>query len=168
MLFRSVENMRASIPGQGFGGEALVQYFTGEASIEMSFDVLEVPLYISYAFPKSERNRFLFGVYAAWVMRSRFVNVPIQGFVGSAPDQVDLIINKGDKVPEEQCDFSSYLHRWDWGLIVGYEREVFHRFNVGVHLSCGMRDIFTEPILTYNMTQIRGSVLFSYALWEVK
>ena len=42
-----VENMRASIPGQGFGGEALVQYFTGEASIDMSFDVLEVPLYVS-------------------------------------------------------------------------------------------------------------------------
>ena len=163
-----VDNMRAQLPGQGFGGSDMVQYFTGQAEISMSFDMLEVPLYLSYAFPQSGRNRVLFGGYGAWMMRGRFVNVPIQGFVGSSPNEVGLIINKGDEVPKEQRDFSKYLTRWDAGLLVGYEYEVFKRFVVSLHINVGLVVIFTEPILSYHMTHIRGAVLLSYALWEVK
>ena len=163
-----VENMRAQLPGQGIGGTDMVQYFTGQAEISTSFNMLEIPLYISYAFPKSGRNRILFGGYGAWMMRSRFVNDPIQGFVGSEPNQVDLIINKGDEVPKEQRDFSKYISKWDAGLVFGYEYEVYKRLVVSLHINIGLKDIFTEPILAYNMTQLRGSVLLSYALWKVK
>ena len=95
-----VDNMRAQLPGQGFGGADMGQYFTGQAEISMSFDMLEVPLYLSYAFPQRGMNRVLFGGYGAWMIRGRFVNVLLPGFVGCSANAVGLIFYQGDGVPK--------------------------------------------------------------------
>ncbi len=159
-----VKNMRATLPQPD--GTLLVQYFSGRASMNMSFDIMEVPVYLKIKIPKNNKNNIIFGPYFAWNIKSHFLNNPIDGFVGTAPDVVDAIINPETQLPAEQKDFSKFLSNWDWGLSLGYEREIFKRFDIALRFSIGLKDIFDVKVLEYSMNTIRGTVTVSYDIFR--
>ncbi len=161
-----VQNMRAALPDIGVGGSDLVQYFSGRASMNMAFDIMEVPLYARYRFDGRGGHNILFGGYAAWVINSRFQNNPMDGFIGGEPDKVDMIITPESQIPAEQKDFSKYLSKWDAGLVVGYENSFFKRIRVGLRISMGLKDVFDVKVLEYKMLQMRGTITLSYDLWH--
>ena len=127
-----VLNMRASLPGMGADGADMVQYFSGRASMDMAFDIMEVPVYVRYRFNGRGGHNILFGGYGAWVISSRFTNDPVNGFIGSDPNEVDMIVTPEAQIPADQKDFSRYMSKWDAGLLVGYENSFFKRIRVGL------------------------------------
>lgn len=161
-----VQNMRATLPGIGAGGTDMTQYFSGRASMNMAFDIMEVPVYVRYRFEGRGGHNILFGGYGAWIISSRFTNNPVNGFIGSAPDVVDAIITPDAQIPAEQKDFSRYMSKWDAGLLVGYENSFFKRIRVGLRLSVGFKDIFYYKVLEYKMLHMRGTITLSYDLWH--
>ncbi len=164
-----VENMRARIPNANGQGKDLVQYFTGRAEMNMSFDIMEVPIYLTIRIPNYKKNKFLIGPYFAWNVKTSFHNTPINGFIGTAPDVVDLIISPESPIPPSQMqftDFTQYMSSWDWGVSIGYEREIYKRMNIALKISVGMKDIFSTQVLDYSMNTIRGTVTFSYDLFR--
>lgn len=161
-----VENMQANLPDEAAPNGIVTQYYTGQANMNMAFDMLEIPLYGIYGF-QNMKNKLIFGGYAAWIIQGQFKNTPLQGFIGSEPNQVDLIVNPNTNLPVEQTNFSKYLGRWDAGIIVGYEREIYKRINIGLRMSFGFKDIFDTQILEYHMLHVRGSIVVSYDLYRL-
>lgn len=151
------------------------QYFSGQATMNMSFTMLEIPLYAKYVFPNG-KDKILFGGYGAWVMRATFVTDPQIGYIGFEPDKVEpgMVIS----TPSEgtRMDFSRFTANWDAGITFGYEREVYQRVNIGLRVYVGFKDIFqrdifpnddsVDKILEYNMTHMRGSLTISYDLFR--
>lgn len=162
-----VENMHATLPNAAPDGGSLHQYFTGQASMNMDFDMLEFPIYMAYQFPNSKYNKVSFGFYAAWVFSKNFKNRPLKGFVGTEPDWVDVLITPDTDLPDEQTNFSKYLRNYDIGLIVGYERSIFSGINLGLRAQFGFIDAFKTKILDYSMLQMRGTVVVSYDLMNL-
>ena len=159
-------NADARVENQRFEDNNYIQYFTGSAKMHMDFTMLEIPVYGKYTF-RNNKDRVLFGPYFAWVMSSSFVIEPKKGFIGnSGPDIVDAVM------PEDMddMDFSSSLDSWDMGILLGYERQLFPRVELGLRVSCGFKDIFkrNNQYFDYRMLHMRGSVVLSYNLFNIK
>ncbi len=173
-----VENQLAFAPSldseTGLVTGYLKQYYSGQATMEMSFTMLEIPLYAKYVFANG-KDKILFGGYGAWVMRTTFVTDPQLGYTGSEPDQVDVVIQAPSDVT--RMDFSNFTSKWDAGITFGYERELYQRVNIGLRVYAGFKDIFqrdifpdddsVDKILEYNMTHMRGSLTISYDLFRM-
>ena len=75
-------------------------------------------------------------------------------------------------MPEDMddMDFSSSLDSWDMGILLGYERQLFPRVELGLRVSCGFKDIFkrNNQYFDYRMLHMRGSVVLSYNLFNIK
>lgn len=172
-----VENQLAFAPNvdveTGLVQGYLKQYFSGQAAMNMSFTMLEIPLYAKYVFPNG-KDKIMFGGYGAWVMRATFITDPQMGYTGSEPDKVDVVIQAPSDVT--RMDFSRFTSNWDAGITFGYEREVYQRVNIGLRVYAGFKDIFqrdifpnddsVDKILEYNMTHMRGSLTISYDLFR--
>lgn len=156
----------ARVKNQRFQEKEHIQYFTGTAKMEMSFAMLEVPVYARYHF-KNGRDRVLAGPYGAWIMSPSFVIDPVKGFVGMGePDTVDAVMD--DDL--EDMDFGHTLDSWDMGLVVGYERKVSPRLELGLRFMCGFKDIFkrNNQYFDYKMLHMRGTVVLSYTLMSLR
>ncbi|MGL5771223.1 MAG: outer membrane beta-barrel protein, partial [Bacteroidales bacterium] len=60
--------------------------------------------------------------------------------------------------------FTSIMTNWDLGVVIGYERRIFHNLNIGLRVSMGTVDIFKkgQNALGYEMRQMRGTLVLSY------
>ncbi len=155
-----VENMGATLPNLP------TQYFTGRAEMKMSFDMLELPVYITFMLPKAPKNKIITGLYFAYNIKKKFANIPIDGFVGPEPDDVGLIIDPDISLPSEQTNFTPYLSNWDWGITVGYEREIYKRMYLALKFNIGCKDVFSTQVLDYSMNTLRGTITFTYDLFK--
>ncbi|GHV66072.1 hypothetical protein FACS1894199_08670 [Bacteroidia bacterium] len=155
----------ARVKNQRFEDDGQIQYFTGSAEMNMQFTMLEFPLYAKYAFP-SDNYRLLFGAYGTYVLQSKFVTLAKKGFVGTeGPDIVSIPLE-----PEGmEMVFSDALGRWDAGLVLGYERKIMSRFDLGLRFMWGFKDIFKpeNKYFDYSMIHIRGVVVLSYTLLRI-
>lgn len=154
----------ARVTNQKFKGEDMVQYFTGTTEIAMRFTLLEVPVYMKYMFGGKRQHGILLGGYGAYVFKSDFVTKAMKGFIGTVPDRVDSPI-KDPMI----MDFSDVLGHLDYGVVLGYEAQIFPRVNLGLHVLMGLKDIF-EPgtdFFDYKMLPMRGSVCVSYDLVRI-
>lgn len=159
-------NADARVENQKFQDGDMIQYFSGSAEMHMDFTMLEVPVYTKYAL-RNLKDRLLIGPYFALVMKSAFVIDPEKGYIGTTgPDKVDSVM------PEDMddMDFSSYMDSWDLGLLLGYERRLSRRFELGLRVSMGFKDIFKRDnqYFDYNMLHMRGTVVVSYNLFDIR
>lgn len=62
------------------------------------------------------------------------------------------------------------MDSWDAGLIVGYERRLLPRMEIGLRVSCGLKDIFKRDnqYFDYKMLHMRGTLVLSYNLFNIK
>lgn len=155
-----VENMKYEDVNEG-----LLQYYTGTAAMDMSFTMLEVPVYAKYTF-NNQVSKLIFGGYFAYNFKAEFETLATKGYSGSRPDQVEVTIDKG-KEPINMS-FTESLRDFDAGLMIGYEHTIYNRLNVGVRLSMGLADIFRsdEKYFDYKMLQMRGSILIGYRIFN--
>lgn len=174
-----VENQLAFAPNvnieTGLVQGYLKQYFSGQATMNMSFTMLEIPLYAKYVFPNG-KDKIMFGGYGAWVMRATFVTDPQIGYIGFEPDKVEPGMVFPPPSEDTRMDFSRFTSKWDAGITFGYERELYQRINIGLRVYAGFKDIFqrdifpnddsVDKILEYNMTHMRGSLTISYDLFR--
>ena len=157
----------ARIKNQRFNDEdrGVVARFTGSAEMGMDFTMLEIPLYAKYTF-RNEKDRILFGGYFAWMINSKF---DIQVNKGYMMD--DNGVYSGPIVDEPlKINFNDILDSWDAGLIVGYERRLLPRMEIGLRVSCGLKDIFKRDnqYFDYKMLHMRGTLVLSYNLFNSK
>lgn len=143
----------------------VIARFTGSAEMEMDFTMLEIPLYVKYTF-RNQKDRLIFGGYFAYVLKGKF----------------DIQVNKGFMMTDEgryngaidadplNISFGDILDNWDAGLVLGYERKLFPRVEVGLRVSCGMKDIFKSDnqYFDYKMLHMRGTLAVSYNLFDIK
>ncbi|NTU95553.1 MAG: PorT family protein [Bacteroidales bacterium] len=158
----------ARVENQRMKGEAgsTDQYFTGTASIESSYTQLEVPLYLKYMIGRNRSHRVLLGGYYSYILDATFISEAKKGFIGAAPDNPDDVVNPDNP---RIMDFSETLSNWDAGIILGYEIGINSRLNLGIRAMVGMKDIFkNDPPFDFKMIPVRGSVLISYDLFEIK
>lgn len=159
-------NADARVENQRYQDKDLIQYFSGSTEMHMDFTMLEIPVYTKYTL-RNGKDRLLLGPYFAWVMKSSFVIDPKKGYIGTTgPDKVDSIM------PEDMddMDFNSSLDSWDLGILLGYERKLSTRFELGLRFSWGFKDIFKRhnQYFDYKMLHMRGSVVISYNLFDIK
>lgn len=157
----------ARIKNQRFNDadRGVVARFTGSAEMGMDFTMLEIPLYFKYTF-RNQKDRLLVGGYAAWIIKGKF----------------DITVNKGYMMDDNgvytgpieddplEINFNDILDTWDAGIILGYERKLFNRVEIGLRVSCGFKDIFKpqNQYFDYRMLQMRGSLVLSYNLFNIK
>lgn len=159
-------NADARVENQRYQDKELIQYFSGTAEMHMDFTMLEIPVYTKYTL-RNGKDRLLVGPYFAWVMKSSFVIDPQKGYIGTTgPDKVDSVM------PEDMddMDFNNSLDSWDMGILLGYERKLSSRFELGLRFSWGFKDIFksSNQYFDYSMLHMRGSVVVSYNLFDIK
>lgn len=157
----------ARIENQRFNDEKndIIARFTGSAEMGMDFTMLEIPVYAKYTF-HNQKDRLLFGAYFAYIMKGKF-NIRVnegymmtdEGVYNGAIDDDPLDINFGD-----------ILDNWDAGLVLGYERKLFSRIEIGLRVSCGLKDIFKpdNQYFDYKMLHMRGTLNLSYNLFDIK
>jgi hypothetical protein len=159
-------NADARVENQKFDDGGSIQYFSGTAEMNMSFTMLECPLYAKYRFGHSSHT-LLVGGYYAYVMSRKFETIAKKGYIGSLPDVVDSPVDE-----DYIFSFSESMRNWDVGIIVGYELQVISRVHLGLRVMMGCADIFkpTDRYFEYNMYPMRGSVTLSYSLfnWRLK
>ena len=152
-------NADARVENQKFQDGDLMEYYSGTAEMRMDFTMLEVPVYTKY----SLRNL----TYFAWTMKSSFVIIAEKGYIGmTGPDQVDSPVNND----LDDMDFSPYMDSWDLGLLFGYERKLSRRFELGLRVSMGFKDVFKKDnqYFDYKMLHMRGTVVVSYNLFDIR
>lgn len=131
-----------------------VTYFTGQATMDMYFNLLELPLYFRYTF-KKKNNSIAIGGYYAFVKDAAFETIAKKGMMGKFP---------GDKDPaildlQQVMSFTNDLDKWDAGVVFGYRRRVIKWIFVDAMAYVGLKSIFTPDFngLEYKMYPIRGS-----------
>ncbi|MDR0659725.1 MAG: PorT family protein [Prevotellaceae bacterium] len=154
----------ARVENQKFNMDGTDVYFTGSAKMDMSFTFLEVPLYAKYSFKKGY-DRIIAGFYYSYTFTSSFQTTPKKGFIGYEPNKVEI-----EDVSDVIMDFDEILDNWDVGFLVGYERGIFERLNLGLRFSMGFKDILipSSNYFDYKMIPIRGSISINYNLIKTK
>lgn len=154
----------ARVENQKFNMDGTDVYFTGSAKMDMSFTFLEVPLYAKYYFKKGN-DRIIAGFYYSYTFTSTFQTTPLKGFMGYEPNKVEI-----EDVSDVIMNFDEILDNWDIGFLIGYERRIFERLNLGLRMSMGFKDIFVSSsnYFDYKMLPIRGSISISYNLVKTK
>lgn len=159
-------NADARVENQKYQDGNMIQYFSGSTEMHMDFTMLEIPIYAKYSL-RNLKDRLLVGPYFAWVLKSSFVIDPEKGYVGiTGPDKVDSVMDED----MSDMDFSSYMDMWDIGLLLGYERKLTRRFELGIRFSMGFKDIFKKDnqYFDYHMLHMRGTLVVSYNLFDIK
>ena len=145
----------------------LLQYFTGTAEMDMSFTMIEVPIYARYTF-KNERSSILFGGYYAYNLKARFSTLATKGYAGGKPGIVEVVISEGGT--PINMDFNSALGNYDVGAMIGYEYNFMNRLDIGLRLNMGFVDIFKKgdqyDFFDYDMLNMRGSVTVRYRIFD--
>lgn len=152
-----VENQQFKNP------DGLLQYFSGAAQMNMSFTMLEIPLYVKYRFRQSP-HAVILGGYYAFVLSREFTTIALKGYIGNAPDEVASPVDAQPQI----MPFSASLDRWDAGLIAGYELQIIPRLHLGLRFMTGFKDVF-KPLhryFEYRMLPMRGAVTVSYSLFD--
>ena len=159
-----VENQRFEGTDQG---EKKIQYYSGTAEMSMSFNMIEIPVYVKYAFTSGGSHKLLFGAYGAYYLNNKFKVTATKGYVGNTADEYRNSVTPDAPI---HMDFSSSIGSWDAGLLVGYEKTLFSRFEIGLRVTCGMKDIFKSDnkYFDYKMLQMRGTLTLSYDLFELR
>ena len=152
------------VTNQKFKGEGVIQYFTGTAEMNMSFTLLEAPLYAKYMFGKSRQHSVILGGYFAYNLRTSFQSVAKKGFNGPLPDVVESVITD-----PMVMDFSATLDTWDAGLLFGYQTRILNRVHFGIRALVGFKDIFLPDtdFFDYKMYPMRGSLVLNYDLLRI-
>lgn len=157
----------ARVENQRFAKDGETQYFSGSAKMNMSFTMMEFPLYAKWSASRKYNDFILIGPYFAYNLSQTFVTTAYKGYIGGKPDEVAGVVT-----PENQTvmDFSGYLGSWDMGVMVGYERRVWNRANVGIRVSMGFKDIFRPDAryFDYKMFQMRGTIFLEYDLFRLR
>jgi hypothetical protein len=153
----------ARVSNQKFKGEGMVQFFTGTAEMNMSFTLIEIPLYVKYMFGANRQHGAAIGGYFAKNLKTTFVSTAVKGFTGPLSDVVESTISA-----PMVMDFSSTLDTWDAGIMLGYSSRVYNSVNMGVNFLIGCKDIFTpgSDFFDYKMVPIRGSITLNYNLFR--
>lgn len=157
----------ARIENQRFNDEKndVIARFTGSAEMGMDFTMLEIPLYAKYTF-RNQKDRLLFGGYFAYVMKGKF-NIRVnEGYMMTD----EGVYNGAIEDDPLDINFGNILDNWDAGLVLGYERKLFSRIEIGLRVSCGMKDIFKpdNQYFDYKMLHMRGTLEISYNLFNIK
>lgn len=147
--------------GQNFTMDGEKVLFRGQATMEMSFSQMEVPVYVRYDINRT--NAVSLGLFYSYVAKGKFIASPIEGNVvnASTPDATPEPFVEGS-IPVQ--NFSSSLSNWDIGYQVGYERRLSEHLSLGGRFTMGMKDIFKpgENYLDYSMLQMRGTLQLIY------
>lgn len=142
----------------------LLQYYTGTASMDMSFTMVEFPILVNYSFP-NDISKVQFGVYVAYNLKPQFTTLATKGYAGGSPNTVSVIVDPGGQAIN--MEFSNTLSDLDAGLVLGYKHTVYKRFDVGARISLGLCDIFKSgsKFFDYKMLHMRGSLMISYRIF---
>lgn len=133
-------------------------YFSGQATMDMYFTLLEFPVYFRYTFA-GPNNALALGGYYALVKEAAFETIAKKGMMGKTP---------GDKDPaildlQQVMSFTSDLDRWDAGIVLGYRRKIIKWIYADAMMQVGFKSIFISSFdkLAYKMYPIRGSFSIS-------
>ena len=141
--------------------------FRGTALTEMSFQMIEMPLYLRYTFGKGA-NRILLGGYYARVFNAKFESTPYKGMLFTLVDGKPDYSNPSSIVSPHDAythDFNDAMSKWDAGVLLGYERQIFiPGLLLGCRFSMGFNDIFQpdKKYLAYRMQHMRATLMVSY------
>lgn len=157
----------AKIKNQRFNDKKndLIARFTGSAEMSMDFTMLEVPVYAKYTF-HNQKDRILLGGYFVYVMKGKF-NIQVnKGFMMTDEE----VYNGAIEDEPLEINFSDILDTWDAGIVLGYERKLFNRVEIGLRASWGLKDIFKRDnqYFDYKMLHMRGTLVVSYNLFDIK
>lgn len=138
-------------------------FFTGMADMNMSFSMLEFPVYVEYLF-SGGRNRLMLGGYYALGKKRSFDVIAKKGYMQVAKGDEELLsLNTNFTM-----SFTQDLDSWDAGLVFGYERRIIENLSVNGKVHIGFKSIFTDGFekLEYKMYQMRLAVGLTYELFD--
>ena len=143
--------------------------FRGTTKIEMTFPMIEVPLFARYTFQGGGR-RILLGGYYARVIDAKFVVAPQKGMLFNVVDGIPDYDNSGGVISPDAPytqNFSDAMSIWDAGVTLGYEQRIFSpRLLLSGRFSMGFNNVFHKDkrYLDFKMQHVRGTLTLSYLL----
>lgn len=131
-----------------------VTYFSGQATMDMSFEMIEFPVYLRYTFAK-KNDAVILGGYYAIVRDAMFETIAKKGMMGKTVGDLDPAILDVQQV----MSFTNDLDSWDAGLVMGYRRRIIKWVHFDAMMYVGLKSIFNRDFngLAYKMYPIRGS-----------
>lgn len=148
----------AMVQDQQFSTDGLITYFSGQATMDMSFSMLEFPVYLRYEF-KKKKDAVALGGYYAIVKDAKFETIAKKGMMGDFPGDKNAMILKEDQM----MPFTEDLDNWDAGMVLGYRRKIIRWIYADAMMYVGFKSIFIPSFdkLAYKMYPIRGSFSIS-------
>lgn len=138
-------------------------FFTGMADMNMSFSMIEIPVYAEYLF-SGGRNRLLFGGYYSINKKQKFDVVAKKGYMQVSKGDEDVMsLNTNFTM-----SFTDDLDSWDAGVLFGFERRIVENLSVNGKVHIGLKSIFTSGFekLEYKMYQMRLAVGITYEIFD--
>ena len=145
--------------------------FRGTTKIEMTFPMIEVPLFARYTF-KEGGSRILLGGYYARVINAKFLVAPQKGMLFNVVEGIPDYENpRGFISPDAPYiqNFSDAMSMWDAGVMMGYEQRIFSpRLLLSGRFSMGYNNIFhkNKRYLDFKMQHLRGTLTLSYLFFN--
>lgn len=136
-------------------------FFTGMADMNMSFSMIEFPLYAEYQF-SGGRNRVMLGGFYTMAKKQAFDVVAKKGYMQVTKGDEELLsLNTNFTM-----SFTDDLDSWDAGVLFGYERRLMENLSVNGKVHIGLKSIFTAGFdkLEYKMYHMRLAVGLTYEL----
>ncbi|CCZ08027.1 MULTISPECIES: outer membrane beta-barrel protein [Culturomica] len=136
-------------------------FFTGMADMNMSFSMIEIPVYAEYQF-SGGRNRVMLGGYYTINKKQSFDVVAKKGYMQITKGDEDVLALNTNFT----MSFTDDLDSWDAGVLFGYERRIMENLSVNGKVHIGLKSIFTDGFdkLEYKMYQMRLAVGVTYEL----
>lgn len=146
------------------GGETLTGYFTGNNVSDADMQMATIPVLATCRL--GDKVLMKFGPYISYLTTHNFEGYVYNGYLRKDTPTGQKIEMSDDEESRATYDFSGDMRRFQWGLDLGVDWNIYHRWGVYADLSWGLSGIYNSEFDTIEQTlyPIYGSIGLTYKL----
>ena len=155
----TVKYIYTSIVIEDGSKDALEGYFVGKNETTIKLAYATIPLYAIFKINDSWQVRA--GGYASYLFSGKFSGTASNGYI-----RVNEPTGEKVEITEASFDFNDKLRNFDFGLLVGGEKQINDRFGIYGNLNWGLTPIFPSNFraIDFNMYNIYLTLGLTYKL----
>lgn len=146
------------------GGEMLTGYFTGNNVSDADMQMVTIPVLATYRL--GSKVLLKLGPYLSYLTTHNFKGYVYNGYLRKDTPTGQKIEMSDDDESRATYDFSGDMRRLQWGLDLGVDWNIYHRWGIYADLTWGLSGIYNSDFDTIEQTlyPIYGSVGLTYKL----
>lgn len=146
------------------GGSRLEGYFTGHDVTQVELQMITLPVELTWA--ASPKLSLRMGPYVSYLTTRNFNGNVYDGWLRVGNPTGRKVIVGDTEETRATYDFSDSMRHWQYGIDLGADWNIYHRWGVYASLSWGLNGIFKSGFNTIEQTlyPIYGSFGVTYQL----